>query len=60
MDDVTRIGQEILRTEIAFNRKAGFSAADDRPPEFMRREKLPPHDSVFDISDKDLDEVLNF
>ena len=60
MDDVTRIGQEILRTEIAFNRKAGFSAADDRPPEFMRREKLPPHGSVFDISDKDLDEVLNF
>jgi len=26
----------------------------------MRREKLPPHGSVFDISDKDLDEVLNF
>ncbi len=60
MDDVTRIGQEVLRTEMAFNRKAGFTAADDRPPEFMRLEKLPPHGNVYDVTDAELDEALNF
>ena len=58
MDDVTRIGEEVLRTEVAFNRRAGFTAADDRPPEFMRLEKLPPHDEVYTVSDEELDRVL--
>ncbi|HCW51728.1 MAG TPA: aldehyde ferredoxin oxidoreductase [Clostridiales bacterium] len=60
MDDVTRIGSGILKTETEFNRKAGLTAADDRPPEFMRLEKLPPHGHVYDLTDDELDEVLNF
>ncbi len=57
-DDVTRIGQEILDKELAFNRAAGFTAADDRVPEFMRYEPLPPHDVTWDVPDETLDAVF--
>ncbi|MFW6115490.1 MAG: aldehyde ferredoxin oxidoreductase C-terminal domain-containing protein, partial [Chloroflexota bacterium] len=57
-DDVTRIGQEILDKELAFNRAAGFTPADDRMPEFMKYEKLPPHDEVWDVPDETLDAVF--
>ena len=57
-DDVTRIGKEILDKEVAFNRAAGFTKADDRLPEFMRYEKLPPHDVVWDVPDETLDAVF--
>ena len=57
-DDVTRIGKEILDREIAFNRAAGFTKADDRLPEFMKYEKLPPHDVVWDVPDETLDAVF--
>ena len=35
-------------------------AADDRIPEYMHTEKLPPHDAVFTVSDADLDSVYDF
>jgi aldehyde:ferredoxin oxidoreductase len=57
-DDVTRIGKEILAKEIAFNRAAGFTPADDRIPEFMTYEKLPPHNVVWDVPDETLDAVF--
>ncbi len=57
-DDVISIGKEILKVERDFNTRAGFTAADDRPPEFMRYEKLPPHNEVWTVSDKALDEVF--
>ncbi|MEE8389367.1 MAG: aldehyde ferredoxin oxidoreductase C-terminal domain-containing protein [Anaerolineae bacterium] len=57
-DDVTRIGKEILDKEIAFNRAAGFTPADDRIPEFMKYEKLSPHDVVWDVPDETLDAVF--
>ncbi len=57
-DDVTRIGKEILDKELAFNRAAGFTPADDRLPEFMKYEKLPPHDVVWDVPDETLDAVF--
>lgn len=57
-DDVTRVGREILDKELAFNRAAGFTEADDRMPEFMEYEKLPPHDEVWDVSDETLDAVF--
>jgi len=58
MDDVPRIGEEIINTERAFNRAAGFTSAHDRLPDFMRTEPLPPHNAVWDIPDEDLDRVL--
>ncbi len=60
VDDVVEIGKDILKKEREFNKKAGFTKYDDRLPEFMKEEKLPPHDSTFDVSDEDLDEVWNF
>jgi aldehyde:ferredoxin oxidoreductase len=55
--DVVPIGKEILKMERLFNERAGFTAEDDRPPEFMRFEKLPPHNEVWTITDDQLDSV---
>ncbi|MGB9722842.1 MAG: aldehyde ferredoxin oxidoreductase family protein [Chloroflexia bacterium] len=59
-DDVTRIGKEILKTERAFDEAAGFTKQDDRMPEFMRYEPLPPHNQVWDVPDEALDSVWAF
>jgi aldehyde:ferredoxin oxidoreductase len=56
--DVVALGKEVLRMERLFNQKAGFTAEDDRPPEFMRYEKLPPHNVVWTITDEQLDSVF--
>ncbi len=56
-DDVDSLGMAVLKDELIFNKKAGFSKEDDRPPEFMRYEKLPPHNQVFDIPDEELDKI---
>lgn len=58
VDDIPDLGQDILDIEREFNRKAGFSKADDRLPEFMMEEELPPHNQVFDVSDEELDKVF--
>ncbi len=57
-DDVGRIGKEVLDLELDFNRKAGFTTRDDRLPEFMTYEPLPPHNAVWDISDREIDQVF--
>jgi aldehyde:ferredoxin oxidoreductase len=59
-DILQTLGKQTLALEREFNRRAGFTAADDRPPEWMTAEKLPPHNSVFDVSDEDLDGVFNW
>lgn len=56
-DDIVPMGKEILKMERLFNEKAGFTSVDDRLPEFMLEEKLPPHDTVWTISDEELDKV---
>jgi aldehyde:ferredoxin oxidoreductase len=58
VNDIADIGQSIIDIELEFNRKAGFTKADDRLPEFMRIEKLPPTNEVFDVSDEELDKVF--
>jgi aldehyde:ferredoxin oxidoreductase len=59
-DDVTGLGQKVLNIENDFNRRAGFNEADNRLPDFFRMEKLPPHNTVFDVSEADLDGTLKF
>jgi aldehyde:ferredoxin oxidoreductase len=54
------LGKETLKLEREFNRRAGFTSADDRLPEWMTREPLPPHNTVFDVSEEDMDEVFNW
>ncbi|MFZ5918984.1 MAG: aldehyde ferredoxin oxidoreductase family protein [Chloroflexota bacterium] len=56
-DDVAKLGADILRKERAFNEAAGFGPLHDRVPEFMKYEKLPPHNVVWDVPDAALDAV---
>lgn len=59
-DDIVAVGEKILKVEREFNEGAGLNKQHDRPPEFMRYEKLPPHNQTFDVSDKELDKVWEF
>jgi aldehyde:ferredoxin oxidoreductase len=54
------MGIRVLKAEREFNRKAGFTNEDDRLPEFYYKEPLPPHNTVFVISDEQLDSVFDF
>jgi aldehyde:ferredoxin oxidoreductase len=57
MDDVGRIGKEVLAKERAFNKAAGMTKYDDRMPEFMQLETLPPHNVTWDVPDETLDAI---
>jgi len=59
-DDVTGLGKRILKTEHEFNLKAGLTAADDRLPEFMKYEPLPPHNVVWDFTNEEIDAFWDF
>ncbi len=54
------LGKETLQIEREFNRRAGFTAADDRLPEWMTIEPLPPHNSTYDVPAADLDGMFNW
>jgi len=56
----TELGKEILRKERDFNARAGFTAVDDRLPDFFGEEPLPPHGTVFDVPPDELDTVFDF
>lgn len=58
-DDVVALGKATLNDEKEFNRLAGFTKVDDQLPE-MFQETLPPHNTVWDFTDEDLAETLNF
>jgi aldehyde:ferredoxin oxidoreductase len=60
IDALMTLGKETLARERLFNKKAGFTAADDRLPAFMRTDKLPPHNVVFTVPDAELDCVFDF
>jgi aldehyde:ferredoxin oxidoreductase len=59
-DMLMKLGRETLTMERLYNEGAGFTAADDRLPQFFLDEKLPPHDVVFTVTDADLDSVFDF
>lgn len=58
-DDVSSLGKTILKAERGFNERAGFNKAHDRLPEFFE-EELPPHNTTWDFTDEEIDEVFNF
>jgi aldehyde:ferredoxin oxidoreductase len=60
VDDAVNLGLEILKAERRFNEAAGFTRAHDRLPEFMKYEPLPPHRTVFDVTDEELDKVHDY
>jgi len=59
-DILQKLGRETLILERKFNLGAGFGKDDDRIPEWMTREKLPPHNAVFNVPDEDLDKVFDW
>ena len=59
-DILQALGRKTLLLEREFNRLAGFTAADDRLPEWMTREALPPKNAVFDVKPSDLDRLFDF
>ena len=54
------LGVRVLKAEKEFNRRAGFTAEDDRLPRFFYEEPLPPHNTVFVISDEEIDSTFDF
>jgi aldehyde:ferredoxin oxidoreductase len=58
-DYLFELGRESLLMEREFNRQAGFTSADDRIPEWMIYEKLPPLDTVFDVPQEEIDTIFD-
>lgn len=57
--DLRNIGKEVIRTEYAFNRQAGFTDNDNRLPDFMLTEPLPPTNKVFDVDLEGIKNIYN-
>ncbi|HTY24052.1 MAG TPA: aldehyde ferredoxin oxidoreductase C-terminal domain-containing protein [Desulfomonilaceae bacterium] len=58
-NDITAMGKSILKAERGFNQRAGFTNADDRLPEFFE-EECPPHNTTWDFTEEEIDQVMNF
>ncbi len=59
MADMIDYGKKVLNLEKDFNQKAGFTAKDNRLPEFMHTESLSPTNTIFDVSYEEIDDVFN-
>jgi len=57
-EEVVQLGRKALWEERKFNQGAGVGPGQDRLPEFMRSEALPPNNNAFDVEDEDLDRVF--
>ena len=60
LEDMWKIGIQVLINEKDFNKRAGFKNKDDRLPNFFYSEPLPPHNTVVVVSEEDLDRTLQF
>ena len=60
IERVVGIGMETIKLEKAFNRTAGFSAKDDRLPQFFYDEPSMMTGAKFDLTDEELAQVLPF
>ena len=53
------LGKETIKLEREFNKRAGFTAKDDRLPKWMTEEAIPENGSVFDVSEDVLDHIFD-
>jgi aldehyde:ferredoxin oxidoreductase len=58
-DYLRELGRQTILLEREFNRLAGFTEADDRIPEWMTEEALPPTGAVFDVPPEELDTIYD-
>ena len=59
-DDVSALGIRVLKEELDFNQKAGFTGKDNRLPDFFYNEPLMPHNKTVLISDEEMEKALKF
>jgi aldehyde:ferredoxin oxidoreductase len=59
-DSVVELGKKVLTMERDFNKRAGFTAQQDRLPRYMSLESFAPHNVTFQVNDEDLDKVFNW
>jgi len=57
--DVIEIGENILQTEIEFNKKAGIDTEFNDVPEFFREEESSPRDLIYTFKKQDLKNFWN-
>ncbi len=58
--DLDKLGESVLKAELDFNKRAGFTNIHDRLPEFFEYEPLPPHNVVWDFTPEEIDQVHNY
>ncbi len=59
-DGVTELGKSVLKDELDFNARAGFTKAHDRLPSYFKTEVFPPHNVTFGVTDEELDKVFDW
>lgn len=59
-EDWRELGRQVLVSERRFNRKAGFTAKDDRLPAMFYTEPLPPYNAVVKVTDDDMATTFDF
>lgn len=57
-NELAGLGIKTIHVEREFNRKAGLTNKDDRLPQFFKEEPLPPHNTVFNVQDHELDGIF--
>lgn len=60
VNNLISLGMDVLKTERSFNEGAGLNKASDYLPEFLCEEPVSTHNTVFDITKKELDSLFNF
>ncbi len=60
VDRLMGISVQTIAMEKAFNKKAGFTAKDDKLPDFFYVETLDSVDTVFDITSEELEQAIPF
>ena len=56
-ESLFKIAEQTIKWEREFNEKAGFTTLDDRLPEFFTETPNPATNTVFDVSDEELDNI---
>ncbi|SDP74303.1 aldehyde ferredoxin oxidoreductase C-terminal domain-containing protein [Desulforhopalus singaporensis] len=54
------MGRSVLKKELDFNRRAGFTQQDDKLPDYVMNEPLAPHDAVFDVPEDQFKQVNDY
>lgn len=55
--DIVEFGKETLKEELKFNAGAEFGKSCETTPDFIRKEKLFPAKSVFDVEKSEIDKI---